>query len=193
MKDKKVTVWTIKGGCGKTNISGELALRLEYPVITNERESMLVHLLPKGKLKILKPEEEVPNLDCGVIFDFGGYIDSRITEALAQSHYVLVPTLPEVSEIQGCISTIQSIKKYNNNIVVIANKLESKTDIDVVTDAIKKIGDYPIFGIKKSRALPNIYVEKKSLSKSAESSPLLRYAYKTVSSQFEDLIKHLFN
>lgn len=191
MKDKKITVWTKKGGCGKTNISAELILRLEYPAITNEQESMLSVILPTERLKILSPTESVPNFDCGMVFDFGGYIDKRIIEALKQSDYILVPTLPEVSEIQSCISTIQAIKKYNQNIVVIANKTENKDDFKTITEAIKQIGDYPVFEIKKSRALPNIYTEKKSIKQIMRESPLLKYSYRKVSEQFNELIKYL--
>lgn len=189
--DKKYTIWTKKGGCGKTNIACELAIRLEYPAITNEEESMLSVLLPKERLKILAQNEKVPNIDCGVIFDFGGYIDSRIIDAIKQSHYVIVPTLPEISDIQSCISTIQAIKKYNQNIVIIANKTETKEDLDTVTNAIKQIGDYPVFEIKKSRALPNIYIEKKSIKQIVTENPLLKYNYRKISSQFDELIQYL--
>jgi MinD-like ATPase involved in chromosome partitioning or flagellar assembly len=191
MLEKKITIWTKKGGCGKTNIAGEIALRLEYPAITNEQESMLSLILPKDRLKMLSPDEDVPNFDCGMIFDFGGYIDGRIIEALKQSDFVLVPTLPEASEIQSCISTIQAIKKYNNNIVVIANKTEIKEDFETIESAIKQIGDYPVFEIKKSRALPSLYTKKKSIKQLMEESPLLRYSYKKISKQFDDLIEHL--
>lgn len=191
MKEKKITIWTKKGGCGKTNISAELALRLEYPAITNEQESMLSVILPKDRLKILEPNESVPNFDCGMVFDFGGYIDTRIIEALKQSDYILIPTLPEISEIQSCISTIQAIKKYNHNIIIIANKTENKDDFQTITEAIKQIGDYTVFEIKKSRALPSIYTEKKSIKQIMKDSPLLKYSYRKVSQQFDELIKYL--
>ena len=53
MTDKKITIWTTKGGCGKTNISAELALQLSYPAITNEQESMLANVISKDKLLML--------------------------------------------------------------------------------------------------------------------------------------------
>jgi hypothetical protein len=64
-------------GCGKTNITAELALRLEYPVITNEQESMLSFVISKEKLKVLGVNEDIPYFNCGMLFDFGGYIDER--------------------------------------------------------------------------------------------------------------------
>jgi len=191
MNDKKITIWTKKGGCGKTNITAELALRLEYPVITNEQESMLSFVISKEKLKVLGVNEDIPYFNCGMLFDFGGYIDERIIEAIKQSHYIIVPTLPEVSEIQGAISTIQAIKKINHNIIVIANKTENKNDIVVVQNAINQIGNYPVFEIKKSRAMPSIYTEQKSIQQIMQDSPLLKYSYKTICEQFNNIIKYL--
>ena len=58
--DKKITVWTTKGGCGKTNISAELILRLNYPAITNEKNSMLSHVIEKDRLLILGDKQDIP-------------------------------------------------------------------------------------------------------------------------------------
>lgn len=190
---KKILIWTKKGGCGKTNISAELSLRLKYPAITNEEESMLSVVIPDKKLLILDEKQHVPCIDNGVIFDFGGYIDDRVIEAVKQSNITIIPTLPEASDVQGCISTIQALKKYTDKILVIVNKTEHKTDFIDVKNTILKIGNYPIFEIKKSRALPNIYIEKKSIKEMMESKALLRYAYKKVSEQFDDIIKYIFN
>jgi len=98
---------------------------------------------------------------------------------------------PLCNSTQSCISTIQAIKKYNKNIIVVANKTEAKGDLETVTNAIKQIGDYPIFEIKKSRALPNIYTAKKSIKKIMDESPLLKHSYKKVSYQFYMLVKYL--
>jgi len=166
MTDKKITIWTTKGGCGKTNISAELALQLSYPVITNEQES-------------------------GVIFDFGGYVDQRLKKVLTISDVILVPTLPEISDIQGCINSLQTIQRYNKNIVVIVNKTESAKDFENVESIIDKIGTYPLFEIKKSRALPNIYLKKQSIKDMCDESPLEKYSYRKVLEQFNCLIKYI--
>lgn len=191
MTDKKITIWTTKGGCGKTNISAELALQLSYPVITNEQESMLSSVINADKLLILEPKQEIPDMDCGVIFDFGGYIDQRLKKVLTISDVILVPTLPEISDIQGCINSLQTIQKYNKNIVVIVNKTESAKDFKNVESIINKIGTYPLFEIKKSRALPNIYLKKQSIKDMCDESPLEKYSYRKVLEQFNCLIKYI--
>ncbi len=191
MTDKKITIWTTKGGCGKTNISAELALQLSYPVITNEQESMLSSLISPEKLLVLESNQEIPDIDCGVIFDFGGYIDQRLKKVLTISDVILVPTLPEISDIQGCINSLQTIQKYNKNIVVIVNKTESAKDFENVESIIDKIGTYPLFEIKKSRALPNIYLKKQSIKDMCDESPLEKYSYRKVLEQFNCLIKYI--
>ena len=191
MTDKKITIWTTKGGCGKTNISAELALQLSYPAITNEQESMLANVISKDKLLILKHNQEIPDMDCGVIFDFGGYIDKRLEKVLLLSYIILVPTLPEISDIQGCINSLQTIQNYNKKIAVIVNKTESVKDFESVESIINEIGEYPLFEIKKSRALPNIYIRKQSIKDMCNKSPLDRYSYRKVLEQFNCLIKYI--
>lgn len=189
--DKKIVIWTSKGGCGKTNISAELILRLNYPAITNERESMLATILDKNRLLILKDNQNVPHIDCGVVFDFGGYIDQRLEEILHISDIIIVPTLPEISDIQGCINSVQTIRNYNNKIVIIVNKTESQNDFPNVQNIISQIGKYPIFEIKKSRALPNIYIKKQSVEQMCLDSPLVNYSYKKVLAQLNTLISYI--
>lgn len=96
-----------------------------------------------------------------------------------------MPTIPETSDIQGCINTILEIQKYNKNIVVIANKLEKDEDLEFVQNAVNQIGKYAVFPIKKSRALPNIYIEKKSIVQMMEESPLHKHLFKKVAKQFD--------
>jgi MinD-like ATPase involved in chromosome partitioning or flagellar assembly len=144
-------------------------------------------------LLTLDEHDDIPDIDSGVIFDFGGYIDKRLIRAASLSYCTIVPTLPEVSEIQGCISTIQALKNYSQRIIIIANKTETKADFNIVKDAVSAIGNFPIFEIKKSRALPNIYLEKKSIQDMMNDSPLLRFSYKKVSEQFSEICNYLLH
>jgi MinD-like ATPase involved in chromosome partitioning or flagellar assembly len=186
---KKFIVWTIKGGDGKTSIAAEIALRLGLPIITNEPYTTLDIIFNEDTLLQLKRDEAVPNYgDCGMMFDFGGYIDERVIDAIKQSDYVLVPTIPEVSDIQVLINSIMEIQKYNQNIVVVVNKTESEKDIEIVRQAVEQIGKFPIFEIKKSRALPNIYIEKKSIAEMVANSKISAWHYGKVDKQFCDII-----
>jgi hypothetical protein len=56
---------------------------------------------------------------------------------------------------------------------------------------MNKIGTYPLFEIKKSRALPNIYLKKQSIKDMCDESPLDRYSYRKILEQFNCLIKYI--
>jgi MinD-like ATPase involved in chromosome partitioning or flagellar assembly len=189
---KKFIVWTIKGGDGKTSIAAEIALRLDLPVITNEPYTTLNIIFDEDKLLQLERNEAVPFYDdCGMMFDFGGYIDERVIDALKQCDFVLVPTIPEISDIQILLNSIVEIQKYNKNIVVIVNKTESDKDIDVVKNALENVGKFPIFEIKKTRALPNIYIEKKSIADMVKESKISAWHYGKVDKQFEEIVNFI--
>jgi MinD-like ATPase involved in chromosome partitioning or flagellar assembly len=190
--EKKLLIWSIKGGVGKTNIATELALRLDLPIITNEPYTTLSVIFDSKRLLQLKPNEKVPNFNHPMIFDFGGYIDNRIVDVIKQVDVILIPTIPEVTDIQMLIHTIMEIKEHNSNMAIIVNKYESEKDIESVQDVInKQFNNIPIFAIKKTRALPNIYVAKKSVKKMMEDSPLLNYSYKKVDKQFDEIVEFL--
>jgi MinD-like ATPase involved in chromosome partitioning or flagellar assembly len=190
--NKKFIVWTIKGGDGKTSISAEIAMRLKLPIITNEPYTTLDIIFNEDNLLQLKKDEPVPNYENqGMIFDFGGYIDERVIDAIKQSDYILVPTIPEISDIQVLINSIMEIQKYNQNIVIVVNKTESEKDIEIVKNAVQNIGNFPIFEIKKSRALPNIYVDKMSIDQMVKTSKIKAWHYNKVDKQFSDIIKFI--
>lgn len=188
-----ILVWNRKGGATKTTISALLSHYLEAPIITNEEDSPLYHIFPEKQLLTLSDDQAIPNAKGRVIFDFGGFKDPRIVQIAQVAKYIIVPTQPEAMDIQKCISTIQSLKKHTDKekIIVIASKTEGKGDYESVKNAISQIGDYKVFEIKKSRALPNMFTKKKSIKEQMESSPLARYSYKKVSEQIDSIINYL--
>jgi len=193
MKSKKITIWSTKGGVGKTSICAELHFRLGWPVVTNEEDSMLSTIINSDKLKILKPKEKIQSYNNNILFDFGGYIDHRIVDALEQSDCVIVPTLPEIPDIQGCLNSIKSIMEYNKNIVVIVNKTEDKNDFLNVKNIILDVFNVHLFEIKKTRAIPNIYINKKSILQIMENNKLLNYVYRKIDIQFTNIITYINN
>jgi nitrogenase subunit NifH len=75
--------------------------------------------------------------------------------------------------------------------VIIANKTKGNGDIELVENAMTDIGGYLVFEIKESRALPNIYIEKKSIQNMMKDNPLLKYSYRKVNKQFDSLVDYL--
>ncbi len=87
----KITVYNFKGGTGKTSISMNLALTMDYSVVTNDLYSPLEKVLDDKRILKLNHDDNLPvfpeNYD--LIFDFGGHVDVRAIEALKQSRWVI--------------------------------------------------------------------------------------------------------
>ena len=80
----KITIFSLKGGVGKTSISVNLALTLKYGVITNDVYTPLERVVSKESLLKLEQNQALPDLpeSYDIIFDFGGYVDSRVIKAI---------------------------------------------------------------------------------------------------------------
>ena len=185
----KIAVYTFPGGTGKTSITAEIALTLDLQVITNDVYTPLSILFDDKSLLRLKPNQNIPNLskDTDIIFDLGGYPDKRAISALRQSDYILVPTLTETGRLKVTLSSVNEIIKINKNIIIIVNQAE-KGDIDIIKKAIPK---FPVFEIKRSRAIPNILTEKKSVNEMVKEGGLKKYHFKIVAEQFNAIIKYI--
>jgi cellulose biosynthesis protein BcsQ len=189
----KITIYNLKGGVGKTHIALNLALTLDFGIITNEPFSPLEEILEESDFYKLKRTEALPEIpeNANTIFDFGGYLDKRVIEALKQSHCVIIPVVNEFIDVHTTVSFIQEIEGYNKNIIIVANKTQ-KGDYAAIKETMKEFyPDYPVLEIKQSRAMPNIFKEKKAIKAMVESGGLKAFSYQSIEKQFSELIKKI--
>lgn len=191
------TIWNFPGGVGKTSLTAELALTLDRQVITNDLYTPLSLILSEDSLLRLQPDQKMPILpeDADIFFDLGGYPDARAISALKQSQHVLIPTIAETGRLGITLNAIQEIKRYNQNIIVIANRTDPHdSDLKLVKKAIgKKYPEIPIFPLKESRAFPNILVEKKSIHDMVKEGGVKQYHFKKLVEQLDLIISHITN
>tara|TARA_Y100000389_G_scaffold196642_1_gene229935 strand:- start:22 stop:600 length:579 start_codon:yes stop_codon:yes gene_type:complete len=190
----KITIFSLKGGVGKTSISVNLALTLKYGIITNDVYTPLERVIAKESLLKLNQNQALPDLpeNYDIIFDFGGYVDSRVVEAINISNYVIIPVTSSYLDLQLAINTIEEIKKYNNNIIIVANMLSSQKDYSLIQEAMTKMEyTYPIMPIKRTASIKNIFSNKQSIESLVSKGGLSKYHYQNAKSQFDDLVKLL--
>ena len=192
------TIFSLKGGVGKTSLASALCLELEHqgetvPVITNDPISPLENVLGKEKALLIKPNQQFPpslTKDDDVIVDLGGFVDDRSISVLEKSKQIIIPTLGSYLSIAGLISTIQEVEKFNKEITIVLNRIEKK-ELEKILQFIRECCNYPIFKMKTSKCFENIHYQKKSISQMMEDEPLRKRSYKEVHAQIQEIIQHL--
>jgi len=187
-----ITIYSFKGGVGKTSISVNLSLTLGWQVYSNDYYSPLEDVLAKERFKKYEPNEEIPPYmgKDSLIFDFGGQIDFRIIPAILQSNFVIIPLINELIDIRVTISTIEAIRELNDNIIIVVNRTQ-KDDFQQAKKQILEHYNYPCFEIKKSRAVADVFKTGKSIQTMVARGGLKRFNYSGIDHQFKTLIKHI--
>jgi len=209
-KGIKISVYSAKGGEGKTPIATNIALDRGYALATNEAFHVFTDFIPEDLLLALKPNEAFPEIpdEISVVFDLAGSITENsisIISALKQSDIVIIPISNEVKALNAGIGTIREVKQFTDNILVVASKLD-KDKKDIFSDDWTKSSsfiniqnqvkanidfDVTILPLKRSKVFDMIFESEMSIKKIMKTSPLANYNYRSVSTQFEEIYKYI--
>ena len=201
-KGKKITVWTLKGGEGKTTIACAIALEGDWAIITNDIHSDLTSALKEEHYLVLDPDQPLPTkkelVGANIIFDPGGFLDHRMIDAIKMSDYVIIPVSEFGKKLntERFIASVLEIEQYNKNIVVVLNKI-AQENVEEARKALKELmskefkGVYPIFEIKKNEAFEMMLNTGSSISEIVKKGGLFRRWFQPVDGQLQKLIKFI--
>lgn len=201
----KICVYSGKGGDGKTPIATNIALDRQYAIGTNERFHIFGSFIPDERLLALSSNEPFPDIpeNIDIVFDLAGSITENsmsITSALRQSDVVIVPISNEVKALVAGIGTIREIKRFTDNILVVATKLQKQKHEtfgdewskslefgNIKSQVTSEVGEISVLPLKFSKVFDIIFEKEKSIRQLMEDDPLARHHYRVVASQFDSI------
>lgn len=204
-----IVVYSGKGGDGKTPIATNIALDMGFGICTNEHFHIFDSFIPEDDLIAIKSNEPFPTIpdELDVVFDLAGSITENsisIISALKQADLVIVPISNEVKALVAGIGTLREIKRFTENILVVATKLEkgrkeafcedwnqSSEYMNVKNQVHQYVGDFPVTPLRQSKVFNAIFEKEMSIRKIMQSDPLAMHNYKQVASQFDEIYKFI--
>lgn len=199
----KITIFNIKGGQGKSSIALNLALSMDANIITNDIITPIEDILPSGRFLKIEKDKDFPNIpdeyDLDIIYDLGGWIDTRTKRVIEESNLIIIPMINETINNKASLVSLQNILQLNKNILVIVNRSE-KDDKDCISYLINQLlKEYnyniniPILEIKKTTAFNKMIDNKESIQNIVKKDPLLAFSYNKVLNQFNEIVNFISN
>jgi len=194
---KKITVYTLKGGEGKTTIACAIALESDWAIITNDVHSDLTSALKEESYLVLDPHHPLPTKEdlygANIIFDPGGFLDERMIDAIKMSDYVIIPVTEFGKKLNSerFMASVFEIEQYNKNIIIVLNKINDDTAKIAKEELKKQKYNYPVFEMKKNEAFEIMLNEGVPISQIVKRGGLFKRWFSQVDSQLQNLINYI--
>ena len=196
-----IVVYSIKGGVGKTTLSVKISQMLDYTYVTNDSHSSAHNLMPeeKGFLVSREEYEEIP-YDDRVVYDFGGFKDTRINDIIKKSNKVIIPTLTSIVDVQATLATLKDVIEVNKNIIIVVNRTKNNnksTELkEYLLEEIEKLYgkvNIPIIFVRDSSVLEDSLFDCEYVEIKAGNNRFKRHIYRNAIEDMIDLRKTLEN
>ena len=186
-------VYSIKGGVGKTTLSVQISQMFDYTYVTNDSHSSAHNLMPEEKGFLVSSEEydEIP-FDENIVYDFGGFKDTRINNIIKQANKIIIPTLTSIVDVQATMATLKDVAQINKNIVIAINRTKNNNKAielkEYLTEEIKKSFqdlEISIIFVRESSVLEDSLFDCESVETKAGTNRFKRHIYRNA---IEDMI-----
>ncbi|MBP9616445.1 MAG: hypothetical protein KBD88_05435 [Aliarcobacter sp.] len=186
-------VYSIKGGVGKTTLSVQISQMFDYTYVTNDSHSSAHNLMPEEKGFLVSSEEydEIP-FDENIVYDFGGFKDTRINNIIRQANKIIIPTLTSIVDVQATMATLKDVAQINKNIVIAINRTKNNNKAielkEYLTEEIKKSFqdlEISIIFVRESSVLEDSLFDCESVETKAGTNRFKRHIYRNA---IEDMI-----
>ena len=192
-------VYSIKGGVGKTTLSVQISQMFDYTYVTNDSHSSAHNLMPEEKGFLVSSEEydEIP-FDENIVYDFGGFKDTRINNIIRQANKIIIPTLTSIVDVQATMATLKDVAQINKNIVIAINRTKNNNKAielkEYLTEEIKKSFqdlEISIIFVRESSVLEDSLFDCESVETKAGTNRFKRHIYRNAIEDMNELKKAL--
>jgi cellulose biosynthesis protein BcsQ len=192
-------VYSIKGGVGKTTLSVQISQMLNFIYVTNDSHSSAHNLMPEEKGFLVSKEEydEIP-YDENVVYDFGGFKDTRINDIVKQAQKIVIPTLTSIVDLQATLATLKDVIEINKNILIVVNRAKNNNKANELKEYLKeeiskeyKNIDIPIIFVRESSVLEDSLFDCEYIETKAGNNRFKRHIYRNAIEDMQNLKKGL--
>lgn len=182
-----ISIYSDKGGVGKSSISNTLVRDLDLKYVTND----ISDIIQKYKKAQYQPKKM--QLKDNTLYDFGGFKSKETDEIIMQSDLLIVPFFHEVnSVIKGLITIEKFITKGfdRNKILIIGNGIEKTEDSITLKKIIKaRTGKtYNMSFLRYSKIFKNSMENSTSIEKIVTENEKTRYIYRGIYKDYKNLL-----
>jgi chromosome partitioning protein len=184
-----ITIVNFKGGVGKSMIAHQLISGFGFNGYEIDPYGSLSDRLPERVVRVDIHQKSIEEPQQETIFDFGGFDDIKLDQAITYSDLIVIPFIPTLETIQGTVDTLVRVASANKPILMVPNMSQKENDINDAKFVFEETLGFEIemFPIPMSVALQTAINENCAVGELSKQGGIKAYAYKKSSKIIDDL------
>jgi len=191
--NKNITICNFKGGVGKSFLAHQLITSFGFNGVEIDPYGSLSDRLEN--VEQIPLENKTLETYSNTVFDFGGFNDIKLEQAINQSDLVIIPLNATIETLQSTIDTLNVVKEFDRPILFVANMVQKAEDIKEINSIINEILGFEceIFILPLSVAYQTAINNNVSILELADAGGLKSFAYKKAAENIRELKRTIDN